>query len=108
LKRKSQEEVALLGWVPEDGDAMEFHSTLVSQTVIRQGDVQQDVESDGQEQASPAPTGSTPRYLDGQPLNIDEEDEEDEEQWILDEELARQGLYRGTSLKSLITPCIYQ
>ncbi|KXN92534.1 hypothetical protein AN958_05389 [Leucoagaricus sp. SymC.cos] len=91
-KRKSREESPQLRRVPEDGDAMEFYPTPISQSSSRQGNDQQEAESMRISWPTITAAGST----SGQPLIMDEDEEEEEEQWILDEELARQGLHRGS------------
>jgi hypothetical protein len=94
-KRKSREEESVLRRVPEDGGVMDFHPTSTSQNSNLQGHDQEDNEYDRLSRGDTPAIGSTPHYHGGQSLTMDDGDEEEEEQWILDEELARQGLYRG-------------
>jgi hypothetical protein len=47
-------------------------------------------------------SSSTPTYFGGQSIVADPEEQEEEERLILDEELARQGIYRGTSWTILV------
>lgn len=94
-RRKSREEVTLLRRVPEDGGAMEFHPSSISQAHSRQSEEQEDIEYDRLRRFTTAATELSPRYFDSPILATEDCDEEEEEQWILDEELARQGLYRG-------------
>jgi len=88
-KRNSREEV-LLRRVPEDGDAMEFHSTSFSQ---RNSQCLSDQEGERHDSLSRTPVlRSIPQNFEGQsPVMGDEE----QERW-LDEHLVRQGLYHGT------------
>ncbi|KAF8154141.1 hypothetical protein B0H34DRAFT_78984 [Crassisporium funariophilum] len=84
-----------LNIVPEEDPAMDEHQQ------------QQQVEGAGQ--VGPRYYGAiggghaeAPRYLGGAPLDDEESElDEDEEQWLLDEELAREGLYQG-NYKNLI------
>jgi len=85
-KRNSREEV--LRRVPEDGDAMEFHSTSFSQ---RNNQYLSDQEGERHDSSSPV-LRSTPQNFEGQSLIMGDEEEEG---W-LDEQLVRQGLYQGT------------
>ena len=86
-KRNSREEV--LRRVPEDGDAMEFHSTSFSQ---RNNQYLSDQEGERHDSLSRTPVlRSTPQNFEGQSLIMGDEEEEG---W-LNEQLVRQGLYQG-------------
>jgi len=53
--------------------------------------------------------GATPLrgYLDGDLLDEESDSNEEEEEWLLDEELVRQGLYRGMWRDNFSRKCIY-